>query len=138
LAEIYRHYLGNVLPEIDFTRLGAVSYGRTGADVERFARGGRRRARRERRAVQFADVFSEIAGELPPPGDRSLWSTAIHEGKHPASTAGCCCETCLAFGYVGSRGCVTSVASLVSRCTSSRMMRVVTSFRYCVSALFSS
>ena len=34
--------------------------------------------------------------------------------------------------------CATSAASLVSRCTSSRMTRVVTSFRYCVSALFSS
>lgn len=84
LTEIYRHHLANALPEIDFTRLGAVSYGLTGADVERFARGARRRARRDRRAVQFADVFGEIAGELPPPGDRSLWSTAIHEAGHAA------------------------------------------------------
>ena len=36
----------------------------------------------------------------------------------------------------GSAACITSAASLVSRCTSSRITRMVTSFRYCVSALF--
>ena len=82
LKEIYRYCLSNSLPEVDFTRLAAISYGRTGADVERIARGARRRARRSRRDVRFDDVFTELAGRLPSPGDRSLWSVAVHEAAH--------------------------------------------------------
>ena len=86
LAKIYRHHLGNMLSETDFVRLGAITFGQTGADVERIARGARRRARRQRRDVCFDDVFTEIAGEMPAPGDPALWRTAIHEAGHATMT----------------------------------------------------
>lgn len=82
LKEIYRYHLDNALAEDDFTRLASISYGQTGADVERIARGARRRARVSRRDIRFEDVFLEVTGALPPPGDRSLWGLAIHEAGH--------------------------------------------------------
>lgn len=85
LSKIYRLYLNDApLAEADYERLGAVSLGSSGADVERFSRGARRRARREQRELRFVDVLAEVSGELPPPGDRSLWDTAIHESGHAA------------------------------------------------------
>ena len=49
LADIYRVHLGDVLKPNDLLRLATLSMGRTGADVARWARGARRRARIERR-----------------------------------------------------------------------------------------
>lgn len=87
LAKIYQHYLGKAFPADDLNRVAGMSVGLTGADVERIARGARRRARKQRRDVRFEHVFHEIAGELPPPGSRSLWSSAIHEAGHAAVLA---------------------------------------------------
>jgi AAA+ superfamily predicted ATPase len=84
LSKIYRYYLDGSLSDDDYMRLGAISIGKTGADVEQIARGARRRARTNRREVRRNDVFAELVGDLPPPGDRSLWSTAIHEAGHAA------------------------------------------------------
>jgi ATP-dependent Zn protease len=84
LSKIYRYYLGGSLSDEDYVRLGAISVGKTGADVEQIARGARRRARTNRREVRRNDVFAELVGDLPPPGDRSLWPTAIHEAGHAA------------------------------------------------------
>jgi len=82
LKEIFRYHLGNTLDDSDLMRLASISCGFTGADVERIARGARRRARVGRRSIQFNDVFIELTGELPPPGDRTLWNLAVHEAGH--------------------------------------------------------
>ena len=82
LTDIYRVHLGDALEANDLLRLAALSMGRTGADVARWARGARRRARIERRSVIFDDVFKEIAGSLPNAEDPFLRRVAIHEAGH--------------------------------------------------------
>jgi ATP-dependent Zn protease len=82
LTEIYRFHLENLLPEADLGRLANLSVGRSGADVARFARGARRRARVARRGVNFEDVFFEITGGLSEDGNKVMRRVAIHEAAH--------------------------------------------------------
>lgn len=67
--------------------VAAISVGMSGADVEQVARGARRTARRQGRKIEFADLFREITGPLPEPGDRALWPVAVHEAAHAIATA---------------------------------------------------
>ncbi len=82
LAGIYRYHLGDVVQPADLSRIAALSHGKTGADVVKWARGARRRARLERRAVVFDDVFQEIVGAVPDADEPFLRRVAVHEAGH--------------------------------------------------------
>lgn len=90
LVDIIRHHVGDVAVEDDpplgsndiFNKLGRMAVGLSGADVERLVRTARRRARRERRALQASDlaaVFSERHQSLTP---ELRWRVAVHEAGH--------------------------------------------------------
>jgi MoxR-like ATPase len=95
LAKIYAHYIEKLdesgaaaTNAIDMTRLGRLSIGLTGADVERIVRGAGRRARKARRPLAEADLLAEITNK--PRNDshnrrlsaKELERTAVHEAGH--------------------------------------------------------
>jgi SpoVK/Ycf46/Vps4 family AAA+-type ATPase len=95
LSEIYKFYLdrttasGQGTAPIDCNTLARLSYGRTGADVEFFLRGARRRARRDNsRPMTEADVVAEIMDSprgrtgSTPISSEELRRTAVHEAGH--------------------------------------------------------
>jgi ATP-dependent Zn protease len=82
LAKIFGVYLKDALPASDCTRLASFAVGRTGANIEQWARGGKRRARSQRRALTFQDVFLEIVGTFPDPADPVTQRAAVHEAGH--------------------------------------------------------
>jgi SpoVK/Ycf46/Vps4 family AAA+-type ATPase len=95
LSEIYKFYLdrinagGEATAPIDCNTLARLSYGRTGADVEFFLRGARRRARRDNsRPMTEADVVAEIMDSprgrsgSTPISSEELRRTAVHEAGH--------------------------------------------------------
>jgi ATP-dependent Zn protease len=81
LAAIFREHLGNELEVENLSSAALAAAGSTGADVERFVAGARRRARDAGRAIILADLVAEIGGG----DDRTateLWIAAIHESGH--------------------------------------------------------
>ena len=81
LAAMLRSALGDDLPDIDYERYGQLCAGSTGADIARFVREIRARARDHGRAVSEDDV----AAVLSPPDHRPeelLHRIAIHESGH--------------------------------------------------------
>jgi len=81
LASMLRSALGDDLPEIDYERYGQLSLGSTGADIARYVREIRARARDHGRPVGEDDV----AAVLAPPDNRPealLHRIAIHESGH--------------------------------------------------------
>lgn len=89
LARIFRHHLGNALADGDLAgvALAAEALRAAGADVERWCRGARRRARTERRGMTLADVVAEVG---PPPPDltpEERCRIAIHEAGHAVAYA---------------------------------------------------
>jgi ATP-dependent Zn protease len=86
LQGIIRHHLKDDLPEIDLTAVATLALGGTGADVERWTRSARRRARAEGRPVSLDDLVAEVRG----PGGRSpdaLRRCAVHEAGHAVAVA---------------------------------------------------
>ncbi|NWG45764.1 MAG: AAA family ATPase [Alphaproteobacteria bacterium] len=94
LAKIFEYHLGliakfaDVEPGIDTKELARTTFGQTGADVEFYVRGARRRARKERRPVRQSDIMAEIMRRpLGPSGlermtAEEIRQTAIHEAGH--------------------------------------------------------
>jgi hypothetical protein len=93
LGHIYGHYLdtlaeGRFDPSIELARLGRMSVGLTGADVERIVRGAVRRARKQMRQVSQLDVIAEITNKPRNPqtslrlSPEELERTAYHEAGH--------------------------------------------------------
>jgi len=81
LASMLKKALGDDLPEIDYERYGQLSLGSTGADIARYVREIRARARDYGRPVSEDDV----AAVLSPPDHRPealLRRIAIHESGH--------------------------------------------------------
>jgi ATP-dependent Zn protease len=90
LVAIYSHYLSAAshnLSAVDVDELGQCSVGMSGADVERFVREGRRRARNRKRPLILPDILESIYA-TPPEEARiallpdELESTAWHEAGH--------------------------------------------------------
>jgi AAA+ superfamily predicted ATPase len=99
LAKIYAHYISKLdevdglegsggATALDLNRLGKLSIGLTGADVERIVRGAARRARKARRSLKEEDLLAEITNKprneannlrLTP---QELERTAVHEAGH--------------------------------------------------------
>jgi len=81
LASMLRSALDDDLPDIDYERYGQLSLGSTGADIARYVREIRARARDHARPVSEDDV----AAVLAPPDHRPeelLHRIAIHESGH--------------------------------------------------------
>jgi cell division protease FtsH len=81
LVLIMRQHLGSALEHEDLSGVATLALGFNGADVERAARGARRRARQAGREMTVADLVIEVAG----PDDRTpeeLWTVAVHEAGH--------------------------------------------------------
>ncbi len=94
LEQIFEYYIeelrteGLVSGDIDTKTLGRMTLGQTGADVEFYVRGARRRARKERRSIVYEDFVAEITGrplsdsDYQRLSDEELRRTAIHEAGH--------------------------------------------------------
>jgi len=81
LASMLRSALSGDLPDIDYDRYGQLSLGSTGADIARYVREIRARARDHARPLSEDDV----AAVLSPPDNRPeelLHRIAIHESGH--------------------------------------------------------
>ncbi len=94
LAKIYDYHVGllrdrgHVKGSIDTMELAKLSFGQTGADVEFYVRGARRRARKDRRSTEQRDFVAEIMRRpLGPSGMERMSAeevrrTAVHEAGH--------------------------------------------------------
>ncbi|MDO9708877.1 AAA family ATPase [Paracraurococcus lichenis] len=82
LAAILRVHIGTDLAGVDLTQAALLALGGTGADCERWARGARRRARKDGRPMTLDDLLAEIrgAGQMSPTGARRI--AAVHEAGH--------------------------------------------------------
>lgn len=86
LVGIFRHHLGDELADADLGPVATLALGGTGADVERWTRGARRRARAGKRAMAVDDLVAEVRG----PGGRApeaLRVSAVHEAGHSVALA---------------------------------------------------
>ena len=86
LEKIFRHHLAGELADTDLTGIATLALGGTGADVERWARGARRRARTAGRPVMVEDLAEELRGGADR-GAEALWLCAVHEAGHAVITA---------------------------------------------------
>ena len=82
LKGILRSYAGDDLPGADLDEAAARCEGRSGADVERFCRGARRRARHAGRSMALADLLAEVGKGRQQRSAASLRRSAYHEAGH--------------------------------------------------------
>ena len=82
LAAILSGYVGEGLSEAELRRIAVAGAGSTGADVERWCRGARRRARTSDRGITAADVMAEVRGPDREHSPMKLRQTAYHEAGH--------------------------------------------------------
>ncbi|WP_438754844.1 ATP-dependent Zn protease [Pararhizobium sp. O133] len=68
--------------EDNLRRLATRAQGQSGADIERAVREARSRARRQGRALTYADIEAAIRGRRPPLNPRTRWRIAVHEAGH--------------------------------------------------------
>jgi ATP-dependent Zn protease len=78
----------NVAKDVETRTLAELSWGLTGADVERFVRGAARRARRASRKITQEDLVAEITqrprrpDSAPQLGKEEIRRVAVHEAGH--------------------------------------------------------
>ncbi|MBY0332895.1 MAG: AAA family ATPase [Acetobacteraceae bacterium] len=82
LAGILRHHLGGDLAEVDTRWLAHAASGASGAHVERWVRGMRRRARKARRPPTAKDLEAEMTDGHLPVSTGVRHRICIHEGGH--------------------------------------------------------
>ncbi len=94
LAKIYDYHISKLREKdqvedpIDTEELAKLTFGQTGADVEFYVRGARRRARKDRRLVGQGDFVAEIMRRplgttgLPRMTQDEINRTAVHEAGH--------------------------------------------------------
>jgi ATP-dependent Zn protease len=97
LEKIFEYYLkphrnGNELAaDVAPRQLAELAFGLTGADVEFFVRGADRRARRDRRKINQADLLAEVTrrprrpDSAPRLGPEEMRRVAVHEAGHTTS-----------------------------------------------------
>lgn len=87
LGKIFRFHLGaDNLADADLASVARLCLGASGADVEQYVRGARRRARTARRPMTIDDLMVEIRGEPSEPNP-DAWRTTVHEAGHAVATA---------------------------------------------------
>lgn len=91
LAGIFRHHLGNQLPEANMVPVALAARGATGADVEAYVRRARGAARRGRRELRLDDLMAEVRSHREPPSREERRRLAVHEAGHAvaATLLGC-------------------------------------------------
>jgi ATP-dependent Zn protease len=82
LSAIIRAHLKDQLPNGDVNLLAASGVGATGADVERWIREARRRARVANRELLFEDILFAFSAGRPTLSDRDKARLAYHESGH--------------------------------------------------------
>lgn len=82
LHHIFRFHLRGDLSDADLGILALGAVGSTGADVEHWVRGARRRARQARRAMLIEDLMAEIRDGERPMTTEEKCRAAIHEAGH--------------------------------------------------------
>jgi DNA polymerase III delta prime subunit len=82
MRNIYRFYLGDGLGDLDLTPLAVESRGKSGADVEAYVARAKAKARREKRALELADVLEAIHDGRPELPERWKRVIAVHEAGH--------------------------------------------------------
>lgn len=82
LASIFRHHLGDQLPNNDLMPVALAARGSTGADAEAYVRRARGAARRARRPLQLADLLAEVRMNREPPTQEERRLIAVHEAGH--------------------------------------------------------
>lgn len=88
LAAIFRIHLKKEMLGADLHIAARKAIGRTGADITKWVRGARRRARNARRPMAMDDLLLEIRRDSPPPlSDAMRHRAAIHECGHALITA---------------------------------------------------
>lgn len=80
LALIFREHLDTNLAHDNLQEVALLAAGATGADVERFVRGARRRARQAQRAMLAGDLLAEVRGEIRTAAEHRV--AATHEAGH--------------------------------------------------------
>lgn len=111
LANIFRHHLGDLLPEADLMRVALAARGATGADVEAYVRRARGAARRGRRAFLIDDLLTEVRSKREPFSGEERRRLAIHEAGHVVS--GTILGRMEIVGVsIGDRGGLTEVADI--------------------------
>lgn len=66
LRQIIRHHLGTDLADVDLADAAKAAVGASGADVERWVRGARRRTRTSNRPMVIKDLLAEVRGNYSP------------------------------------------------------------------------
>jgi ATP-dependent Zn protease len=91
LARIFRHHLGEQLPDADLMPAALAARGATGADVEAYVRRARGTARRGRRPLELDDLLAEVRSSTEPPSREIRRLLAVHEAGHvvAATVLGC-------------------------------------------------
>jgi len=111
LANIFRHHLGDLLPQADLMRVALAARGATGADVEAYVRRARGAARRGRRALLLDDLLAEVRSNREPFSGAERRRIAVHEAGH--AVAGTLLGRMEIIGVsIGDRGGLTEVADL--------------------------
>jgi ATP-dependent Zn protease len=82
VAKIMRFHLRDDLGGDDLSRVARRGVGGTGADVEQWVRGARRRARHERRKVSLEDLVAEQGVSSTTLNAQDLTRMAFHEAGH--------------------------------------------------------
>ena len=82
IAKIMRFHLRDDLTGDDLSRVARRGVGGTGADVEQWVRGARRRARHERRKVSLEDLVAEQGVSSTTLNAQDLTRMAFHEAGH--------------------------------------------------------
>jgi cell division protease FtsH len=81
LVSIMREHLGSDLAALDLTLAALAVAGATGADIEKYVRGARRRARNAGRLLALDDLLAEM-GNGDTRGPRDMRIAALHEAGH--------------------------------------------------------
>lgn len=82
LARIFRHHLGEQLPDADLMPAALAARGATGADVEAYVRRARGAARRGRRPLALDDLLAEVRSNTEPSSREERRRLAVHEAGH--------------------------------------------------------
>lgn len=86
LGQIFRHHLGDGLLDADLTQVAMLALGGSGADVERWTRGAKRRARTAGRSLTLDDLVTELRGTANRKPE-ALRRCAVHEAGHAVAMA---------------------------------------------------
>ncbi|WP_292387585.1 AAA family ATPase [Mesorhizobium sp.] len=111
LARIFRHHLGEQLPDADLMPAALAARGATGADVEAYVRRARGAARRSRRPLKLDDLLAEVRAKREPPSREIRRLLAVHEAGHAVAATVLGCMEVVGVS-IGDRSGLTEIAQV--------------------------